>query len=87
KALVPAEKAKTLEAIPFALEGGSLRVALMNPLDNLVLEELEDITGQIIEPYQTTRSSFNYALAKNYPELGLHVPDAPKSTSESEMRL
>ncbi|MER3443495.1 MAG: ATP-binding protein [Armatimonadota bacterium] len=87
KALVPAEKAKTLEAIPFALEGGSLRVALMNPLDNLVLEELEDITGQIIEPYQTTRSSFNYALAKNYPELGLHVPDPPKSTSESEMRL
>ncbi|RIH84828.1 ATPase, T2SS/T4P/T4SS family [Calidithermus roseus] len=87
KALVPAEKAKTLEAIPFALEGGSLRVALMNPLDNLVLEELEDITGQIIEPYQTTRSSFNYALAKNYPELGLQVPEAPKSTSESEMRL
>lgn len=87
KALVPAEKAKTLEAIPFALEGGSLRVALMNPLDNLVLEELEDITGQIIEPYQTTRSSFNYALAKNYPELGLAVPEVPKSTSESEMRL
>jgi type IV pilus assembly protein PilB len=87
KALVPAEKARTLEAIPFALEGGSLRVALMNPLDNLVLEELEDITGQIIEPYQTTRSSFNYALAKNYPELGLPLPQAPRSTSESEMRL
>jgi len=87
KALVPAEKAKTLEAIPFALEGGSLRVALMNPLDNLVLEELEDITGQIIEPYQATRSSFNYALAKNYPELGLPLPEAPRSTSESEMRL
>ncbi|MER3556310.1 MAG: ATP-binding protein [Meiothermus sp.] len=87
KALVPAERARDLGAIPFSLEGGSLRVALLNPLDNLVLEELEDLTGQIIEPYQTTRSSFAYALALHYPELGLTVPPPPTSASPGEMQL
>jgi type IV pilus assembly protein PilB len=87
KALVPAERARDLGAIPFSLEGGSLRVALLNPLDNLVLEELEDLTGQIIEPYQTTRSSFQYALALHYPELGLPVPPPPTTASPGEMQL
>lgn len=87
KSLVPAERARDLGAIPFSLEGGTLRVALLNPLDNLVLEELEDLTNQIIEPYLTTHSSFCYALALHYPELGLPVPPPPKATSPGEMQL
>lgn len=87
KSLIPAEKARDLEAIPFAFDGGLLRVALLNPLDNLVLEELEDLTGQIIEPYQTTRASFRYALAKHYPELGLEVPAPPKAATPAEVKL
>ncbi|MDX2006154.1 MAG: ATPase, T2SS/T4P/T4SS family [Meiothermus sp.] len=88
KAMVPAERARDLGAMPFSLEGGTLRVALLNPLDNLVLEELEDLTNQIIEPYQTTRSSFQYALALHYPELGLSVPQAkPSGASADEMKV
>ena len=85
--LLPAGKARSLGAIPFAQEGGSLRVALLNPLDNLVLEEIEEITSQMIEPYQTTRSAFNYALAKNYPELRLVVPEPPSTVSDAEVLL
>jgi type IV pilus assembly protein PilB len=73
-ALIPAERAQELRAIPFAREGNTLRVALLNPLDNLTIEELEDLTGLVVEPYQTTRSEFQYALAKYYPELGLSLP-------------
>jgi len=87
KSLIPAERARDLGAIPFGLEGGTLRVALLNPLDNLVLEELEDLTNQIIEPYLTTRSSFRYALALHYPELGLPVPLPPTAVSPSDMQL
>ncbi|WP_027881319.1 ATPase, T2SS/T4P/T4SS family [Meiothermus rufus] len=87
KALVPAERARDLGAIPFSLEGGTLRVALLNPLDNLVLEELEDLTGQIIEPYLATPSSFRYALAVHYPELGLEIPPPPSDVSPSDMQL
>ncbi len=87
KALLPAERARDLGAIPLSLEGGTLRVALLNPLDNLVLEELEDLTGQIIEPYLATPSSFRYALAVHYPELGLEIPSLPSDVSPSDMRL
>jgi len=87
KSLLPAEKARDLEAIPFAFDSGLLKVALLNPLDNLVLEELEDLTGQIVEPYQATRASFRYALAKHYPELGLEVPAPPGAASPAEVRL
>ncbi|WP_337868769.1 ATPase, T2SS/T4P/T4SS family [Meiothermus sp.] len=87
KSLIPAERARDLGAIPFSLEGGTLRVALLNPLDNLVLEELEDLTNQIIEPYLTTQSSFRYALALHYPELGLPVPPPPSAASPGEMQL
>lgn len=87
KAMVPAERARDLGAIPFGADGGTLRVALLNPLDNMVLEELEDLTNQIIEPYQATRSSFLYALSKHYPELGISVPQAPTLLGADEIQL
>jgi len=87
RALLPAERAKELEAIPFAREGDKLRVAFTDPLDNLKVEEVEDLTGLEVEPYQTLRSSFRYALAKNYPELGLEVPEKPKPVPEDQVRL
>ena len=80
--LLSAEQAKELGAIPFAREGEKLRVAFLDPLDNLKIEEVEDLTGLEVEPYQTLRSSFEYALAKNYPELGLKVEEKPESTPE-----
>ncbi|MEJ5337782.1 MAG: type IV pilus assembly ATPase PilB [Thermus sp.] len=89
RALLPAEKAKELQAIPFALdeEAGVVRVAFVNPLDTLALEEVEDLTGLVVEPYQTTKSAFLYTLAKAYPELGLPVPPPPSGPSGAEMRL
>ncbi len=87
QALLPAERAKELEAIPFAREGDKLRVAFTDPLDNLKVEEVEDLTGLEVEPYQTLRSSFQYALAKNYPELGLELPEKPKPIPEDQIRL
>jgi type IV pilus assembly protein PilB len=89
RALLPAEKAKELQAIPFALdeEAGVVRVAFVNPLDTLALEEVEDLTGLVVEPYQATKSDFLYALAKNYPELGLPLPPPPSGPSQKELKL
>jgi len=89
RALLPAEKAKELQAIPFALdeEAGVVRVAFVNPLDTLALEEVEDLTGLVVEPYQATKSDFLYALAKNYPELGLPLPPPPSGPGQEELKL
>jgi len=76
KALLPAEKAKGLWAVPFALdeEAGVVRVAFLNPLDTLSLEEVEDLTGLVVEPYQATKTALLRAMARFYPELGLSPP-------------
>ena len=87
RALLPAERAKELEAIPFAREGDKLRVAFTDPLDNLKVEEVEDLTDLEVEPYQTLRASFEYALAKNYPELGLPLPEKPRATPEAQVKI
>ncbi len=87
RALLPAERARELEAIPFAREGEKLRVAFTDPLDNLKIEEVEELTGLEVEPYQALRSAFQYALAKNYPELGLEVPEKPKPIPDDQLHL
>ncbi len=87
RAKLPAEKARELEAIPFALEGDTLRVAFTNPLDTLRVDEVEDLTEMLVEPYQVLRPAFEYALAVNYPELGLEPPSPPSPIQEREMRL
>jgi len=87
KAKLPAERAKELEAIPFGIDGETLRVAFTNPLDTLRVDEVEDITNMFVEPYQVLRPSFEYALAVNYPELGIEPPPPPKLVPEHELHL
>lgn len=40
-----------------------------------------------MEPYQTTKSAFLYALAKHYPELGLPVPPPPSGEGQKDLKL
>ncbi|CAM3737735.1 type II/IV secretion system protein [Deinococcus frigens] len=70
-AAISAQTALSLQAIPFALEGGTLRVALVDPLSSLALETLEDDSNLPIEPYQALREQVLWAVATHYPELGL----------------
>ena len=47
---VQAQTALASQAFPFAIEGGTLRVALVDPLSSMALEALEDDSGLMIEP-------------------------------------
>ncbi len=73
-AKVPSDLAQDLEVMPFTIEGNRLRVAFNDPLDALTIEELEDETGCIIEPYNALSKEILWALATYYPELGLESP-------------
>ncbi|MEZ4629807.1 MAG: ATPase, T2SS/T4P/T4SS family [Deinococcales bacterium] len=74
-AKVPADLALELHILPFSLEGNRLRVAFSDPLDTLSIEELEDETGCIVEPYKALRKELQWGLANYYPELGLEPPN------------
>lgn len=74
-AKVPADLAQEISAIPFKLEDDLLRVAFSDPLDALAIEEIEDETDCIVEPYKALNTEIQWALATYYPELGLAPPE------------
>ncbi len=71
---VPAKLAYEIGAMPFAIDGDRLRVAFEDPLDALAIEEIEDASGCLVEPYQAMRKELGWAIATYYPELGLEPP-------------
>src|SRR5690606_40851871 len=49
-------------------------VAVADPLDTRRVEEFEDASGCLVEPYQVLHKELRGALATYYPELGLEPP-------------
>ena len=73
-AKLSSDTAFELGALPFALDGNRLRVAFEDPLDALSVEEAEDASGCVVEPYQALHKELQWAIATYYPELGLEPP-------------
>jgi len=82
---VPATTAYEVSAVPFAVDGHRLRVAFEDPLDALAIEEIEDVSGCVVEPYQGLQNEVRWALATYYPELGLTPP--PDVNADTSQRL
>src|SRR5690554_4738431 len=72
--MLDAKIAFELSCIPFSTEGNRLRVAFEDPLDAMAIEEVEDATSMIVEPYKCLSKELAWALATYYPELGLEAP-------------
>lgn len=88
-ALLDAQIAKEEMAMPIGLDEASqtLRVAFIDPLNNLSVENIEDVTGYTVERYQALRFEMNWALATHYPELGLEVPKLQSDTEFAKKPL
>ena len=71
---IPADVAFEVGAMPFAIDGNRLRVAFEDPLDALAIEEVEDASGCLVEPYQALQKELQWAIATYYPELALEPP-------------
>ena len=64
--LIPAENAKDNNLVPFELNGSFLSVAMLDPTNILLIDELRFLTGFNIKPYITLYSSIINALNKYY---------------------
>ena len=84
---VQPQTALGVQAFPFALDGGTLRVALVDPLSSVAIESLEDDSGLNIEPYQALREEVLWCLASNYPELGLKATPPSDANSGARAQL
>lgn len=66
---IPKEVAKRLEVIPIRLEENRLYVAMTDPLDTEIVEELEKLTGFVIVPMVAPQSSIREAIKRRYEGL------------------
>lgn len=74
-ALVPARLAAQYRAVPLAIEGRRLRLAMRDPKDLIALDEIAFLTGLSIEPYVATEFRIQRALQRYY-----ETPSATRST-------
>lgn len=65
-AKIPKEMALRLETIPVRLENNRLYVAMTDPMDMEVIEELEKVTGFSIVPMIAPQSSIRDAIQRRY---------------------
>ncbi|HRZ16535.1 MAG TPA: hypothetical protein P5141_03145, partial [Candidatus Hydrogenedentes bacterium] len=64
--MVPQNVAVKHRCVPLVFEGGTLTVAMANPLDLIALEDLQHATGAYIEAAVATNSAIDRVLAKYY---------------------
>lgn len=62
--LVPEQTAKRHMVIPIAIEGDTLKVAMLDPLNVFAIDEIKKITGYHIEPLVTTETEIMKALSQ-----------------------
>ncbi|MBN1970487.1 MAG: Flp pilus assembly complex ATPase component TadA [Candidatus Delongbacteria bacterium] len=67
--LIPESVAKEHTLIPFALDGVSLKVAMINPDDLQVTDTLKIISKKSIIPFLSTREKITDAIEKYYSKL------------------
>ncbi|HIJ80393.1 MAG TPA: hypothetical protein HPP76_01635 [Desulfuromonadales bacterium] len=64
--LLSAQKADQFRVVPFRLENRRLSVAMSDPTDFKVIDELSFITGHIIQPFITPDIYLSFALERYY---------------------
>lgn len=64
--VVPQNLAIHHRCVPLAFGGGTLSVAMANPLDLIAIEDLQHATGAFVEPVVATASAIDRVLNKYY---------------------
>jgi Type II secretion system (T2SS), protein E, N-terminal domain len=64
--MIPEQLAQKHQMVPLSVEGKKLRLAMMNPGDILVMDEVAFLTGMSIEPWVSSESHLLSALERYY---------------------
>ena len=89
RTLLPPAFAKRYLAVAFARRGRNLDVAMANPNDLVVVDEIAALTGLVVRPHVATEASLGAALAIPIavpPEVNAAPPPGPPRGSAREWR-
>lgn len=64
--IIPEDVAKRFVVIPLGIEGKTLSVAMVDPMDLQTIEFLEKKSGLVVRPYLSTAVSINRAISDQY---------------------
>lgn len=77
RGLIPPAFAKRNLAVPFARQGRSLDVAMANPNDLLLVDEISRVTGLVPRTHVATEATITAALALSKPAAQVPAPVPP----------
>ena len=77
RGLIPPAFARRNLAVPFARQGRSLDVAMANPNDLLLVDEISRVTGLVPRPHVATEATITAALALSKPAAVAPAPAPP----------
>jgi GAF domain-containing protein len=88
RSLLPTPFCKRHVLLPFNRSGRQLDVAMVNPSDLAVIDEMSRNTGLIVRPYVATEAALTAALALTAPPASTATspPPAPNRTATREWR-
>jgi len=88
RTVIPISFAKRHMVVPFSRSGRTLDVAMLNPNDLVLLDELANMTGMIIRPHVATEAALSVALALPAapPTEGGGPPPGPPRGKERQWR-
>ena len=81
--LLSPEDARRLHAVPFAIHHQRLQVAMNNPRDRSAIEEIQNLTGMVVETYVATEASVNAAIQAMAGELRQKKEESEGSGEEA----
>ena len=73
-ALVPAEFCRKHRAVPLSVQGNLLRLALTDPLNDSVLQDVAFRTGKRVVAVVVTQTCFEQMLRRMYPDVAGSTP-------------
>ena len=77
RSLIPAAFARRNLVVPFARQGRSIDVAMANPNDLLLVDEVSRVTGLVPRPHVATEATIMAALALSRPAAQAAAPPPP----------
>jgi hypothetical protein len=86
RALLPAAFARRNLVVPFARQGRSLDIAMANPNDLLLVDEISKVTGLVPRPHVATEAALTAALALANPAAEIPAPAPPPGPPRANAR-
>jgi len=81
--LLPEEKIRQYNVLPIAVEGNSVTLAMVNPLDYEALSEIQFLLGKRVKPVVVSSHAFEETRRKLHPEADHGEPPAEEATEIS----